>query len=80
MFYYSKQVGNDGEMLSCNLLSKKQYRTVTDKKFVLTKHIKGQARARGIEHERKQTLMKIVLPLISSEDRKYWENLPESTN
>lgn len=77
MFQYSSEVGNEGEVRSCYLLSKKQQRIVIDDMFRLEKHVKRQVKARGIDLERKTTLLRTVLPVICNEDRDYWNNVPE---
>lgn len=75
-FKYSSEVGEDGELRTCNLFSKKQKRIFTDDAFQLETHVKRQIKARGIELERKTTLLKVVLPVISADDREYWNNVP----
>lgn len=76
MFQYSSEVGPDGKVRSCNLLSKKQQRIVNGGNFRLETHTKRQVKARGIDSERKRTLLQTVLPVICNEDREYWNNVP----
>lgn len=72
---YSSNISGE-ELHYCQLLSKKQLKLVETGAFNLSANVSWQTSPRGIEPERKASLLGVVLPLIDEEEKAFFNDLP----
>ncbi|EDS27200.1 conserved hypothetical protein [Culex quinquefasciatus] len=75
-FRYSDHVDACAEdLISCELFSKKQRKTITAPAYTLEKAFRRQQNPVGISSERKDTLINTISPLIEESKLIYWTSL-----
>lgn len=74
---YSNALDGSEPMNQCTLLTKKQLNLIQDDGFILEGTLKRQATPKGIAKDRKAALLKVILPLVNSDSKSYWTELPE---
>lgn len=75
-FSYSDHVDTSAEdLISCELFSKKQRKTITAPAYTLEKAFRRQQNPVGISSERKDTLINTISPLIEESKLIYWTSL-----
>ncbi|KAL9697895.1 hypothetical protein quinque_001336 [Culex quinquefasciatus] len=75
-FSYSDHVDTSAEdLISCELFSKKQRKTITAPAYTLEKAFRRQQNPVGISSERKDTLINTISPLIEESKLISWTSL-----
>lgn len=76
-FEYSSDINGDLTE-KVNVFTKKQVKAVT-RNFDLVKSLNFLSKPCGVEDEKKQSVIKNLLPLIPEQKKKFWEELPIKT-
>lgn len=67
---------NSEDFKYCKLFSKKQLKLVEKDSFSIDTNVRWQNAPRGIEEEKKTSLLKVVLPLVTEEEKPFFIDLP----
>lgn len=76
MLKYSESVIDGEATHNCTLFSKSQMKQINAEGFNLGNSLKMQGNPVGIDAVRKDSLVSVILPLVSEEKKAFWENLP----
>lgn len=67
---------NSEDLVYCKLFSKKQLRLIEKDTFSLEANVRWQKSPRGIEADRKASLLAVVVPVITEEEKPFFIDLP----
>lgn len=77
---YSSSIVDDSKLQSISLLSKKQLKIITADDFNMLNSLNFQTHPAGLDIIRKNSLLKVILPLIEEEQKQFWESIPVNNN
>lgn len=66
---------NSNELLACCLFSKKQKKIIETDSFSLDQNLKWQKTPKGIEGERKRSLLSKIFPVVPDNKRDFFKNM-----